>query len=119
MARRGVSDTWSDADAREAQRLELVCDSLVAAVGCFAETTVQLNQGCQVLGVREAPATGACAEAGGRVARNAPQEDVLVLPVARALRAGAAEEDDVVMRQQRRRDRDVEGLVVAHGAKIA
>jgi hypothetical protein len=80
---------------------------------------VELDQGRQVLGVREAPAAGACAEARRRVAGDAAQEDVLVLAFARALWAWAAEEDDVVVRERRRRHRQVEGLLVAHAAKIA
>jgi hypothetical protein len=69
--------------------------------------------------VREAAAAGARAKARGSVAGDPPQKDVLVLPVARALRAGAAEEDDVVVRERGRRDRNVEGFVAAHAVKIA
>ena len=80
---------------------------------------MQLDQGRQVLGVRKAAAAGACAKACGSVAVDPSQKDVLVLPVARALRAGTAEEDDIVVRERWRRDRNVEGLVVAHAVKIA
>jgi hypothetical protein len=37
-----------------------------------------------------------------------------VLTLARAFRTGPAEEDDVVVRERRRRNRDVEGVVVGH-----
>jgi len=45
---------------------------------------MELDQGGQVLGVRQAAAAGAGAEARGGLAGDAAEEDVLVLTVARA-----------------------------------
>ena len=72
---------------------------------------MQLDECSQVLRVGEAAAAGAGPEARCGLARDAAEQDVLVLAVARAF--GVAEEEDVVLRQmrRRRRDRQVEGLV--------
>jgi len=117
---RGLLVRALDADRGEAEVGELLGDALVAGVRGLAETAVELDEGGQVLRVRQAAAAGASAEAGRGLARDAAEHDVLVLPVAG--RSGAAEEEDVVVREMRRRwrDRKVEGLVaLVHGMKIA
>jgi hypothetical protein len=109
-----------DADAREPERLEFLGNALVAAVGRFSQAAVELDEGGQMLCVRQPATAGAGAEASGGLARNAAEHDVLVLAVAVRLGPGAAEKDDVPARmgERRRWDRHVEGLVLAQAAKI-
>jgi hypothetical protein len=107
-------------DGREPELVEERACALVAGVGLLAEAAVQLDERAQVLRMRETASAGAGAEATGNLARDAPEEDVLVLAGALALRL-LAEEEHVAVRpgERRRRERDLEGLVAAHGAKIA